>query len=455
MLRELRSPYDGSVIAEIKLDDASDVERKLAAASDAFLRWRDVPVGERRRILEEGVSRFVGESERTAEEISRQMGKPILQARQEVQTFLDRARWALGAAEEALAPELIPEEGGLHRRIEHAPLGVVLDVAAWNYPLLVTVNVVLPALLAGNVVALKHSHLTPLTGDAFARAFGELEIPDLLVHLVVRGDVAGRLLDDPRIAHVGFTGSVETGRSVYRRAAERLIDVGLELGGKDPAYVAEDADLDTAVAGVVDGACYNAGQSCCAVERVYVHRSVYADFVERARSILEAYELGDPLSERTTMGPMATPDALETLETQVEDARSRGATVVCGGARVANRPGQFFPPTLVVDVPNDALLMQEESFGPVVPVLAVEDDEEGLARMQDTRFGLTASLWTQSRERAERLAPRIEAGTIFQNRCDFVDPALPWTGVGESGVGSTLSRHGFLGLTRRRSIHFR
>jgi len=452
---EVRSPYDGSVAGSVEMDGPASIDRKLTAASAAFERWRDVPVSERRRIVGAGLSRFRDESSRTAREISLQMGKPLAQAHREVETFCDRARWAMDAAEAALATETVPGEDGLHRRIELVPLGIVLDIAAWNYPLLVPVNVVVPALLAGNVVALKHSSRTPLTGEAIARAFGALEIPDLVVATNVTRDAANRLIDDPRIAHVAFTGSVPAGRAVYRRAAERLIDVGLELGGKDPAYVAEDADLDVAVEGVVDGACYNAGQSCCGVERVYVHRRVYAEFVDRARKLVEAYRLGDPLEEATTMGPLAMREALGALEAQVHDATRRGADLLLGGSRVADLPGSFFAPTLVVDVPNDAALMQEESFAPIVPVHVVDDDDQALACMQDTRFGLTASVWTRDRERAERLARRIDAGTVFQNRCDFVDPALAWTGARDSGVGSTLSRHGFLNLTRPRSLHFR
>ena len=454
-LLEVKSPYDGSVVGTVALDGEDAVDRKLEAARTAFSTWRELDVAERCRIVAQGLERFMAAGEEVARDISLQMGKPITQALREVETMRDRAVWALEHAAESLAPEPVPVENGLHRRIEHVPLGVVLDIAAWNYPLLVPINVIVPALLAGNVVALKHSSRTPLTGEAFARAFGDLEVPDLLVSLNVTRQTADRIIDDPRVAHVSFTGSVPGGRAVYRRAAERLLDVGLELGGKDPAYVAEDADLDVAVEGVVDGACYNAGQSCCGVERVYVHRAVYDEFIERARAILGDYRLGDPLDEATTMGPLAMPESIPDLEEQVDDARRRGGRVLLGGGRAGGHPGGFFEPTLVVDVPNDALVMQEESFAPIVPVLAVADDADGLRRMQDTRFGLTASVWTRDRERAEWLAHRIDAGTVYQNRCDFVDPALAWSGVGESGIGATLSRHGFLGLTRTRSLHFR
>jgi acyl-CoA reductase-like NAD-dependent aldehyde dehydrogenase len=339
-------------------------------------------------------------------------------------------------------------------RIEHEPLGVVLDIAAWNYPLLVPASVVVPALVAGNAVILKHSPLTPLCGLAFERAFGTLSVPGLVQNLVVENERAEALIGDPRIDHVSFTGSVATGRRVYAAAAKRLIDAGLELGGKDPAYVAEDADIAFAAENVIDGACYNAGQSCCAVERVYVHESVLAAFLEKAKSALKQYRMGDPLDERTTLGPLARSEAVGFLEKQVEDAVARDAKIVFRGKRPSGK-GSFFEPVLLSGVPNDASAMQEESFGPIVPVASVASDEEAIARMNDSRFGLTASVWTTSGERAERIARELEAGTVYQNRCDYLDPALPWSGWKESGIGSTLSRYGYLGLTKRKSIHFR
>jgi acyl-CoA reductase-like NAD-dependent aldehyde dehydrogenase len=248
---------------------------------------------------------------------------------------------------------------------------------------------------------------------------------------------------------------VEGGREVYRHASKRLIDAGLELGGKDPAYVAEDADLEYAVANVVDGACYNAGQSCCAVERAYVHESLYGQFLEKAKGLLERYVLGDPLSDATSMGPLASRGAPDFLARQTEDALRRGARLITGGGRIAGSAGNFFEPTLLADVPNDADVMQEESFGPVLPVLAVKSDDEAIRLMNDTRFGLTASVWTSSVERAERFGREVNAGMIYQNRCDYIDPAQPWTGWGESGKGSTMSKYGFFHLTKRKAIHFR
>jgi acyl-CoA reductase-like NAD-dependent aldehyde dehydrogenase len=449
------NPFDPEVVCELPYDGGELLEKKVAAARSAFLRWRRIGVEERARRVREGIGRFRRESEAIAREVTLQMGKPIAQARREVETCCERAEYMLSIAARTLAPEVLPSAEGFHLRIEHVPLGVVLNVAAFNYPLLIPVNVVVPALLGGNAVLLKHSPRTPLCGKAFERAFDPPDFSGVVTGLVLTNEETVRLIEDPRIDHVAFTGSAEGGRAVYLAAARRLIDAGLELGAKDPAYVASDADLESTVADVVDGACYNAGQSCCAVERVYVHRSLYPEFLERARTLLEAYRLGDPMDERTTMGPLADPGALVRLEGQVEDAVRRGARLLLGGKRVPGVRGNFFPPTLLADVPNEAQAMQEESFGPLLPVLAVSDDEEALARMQETRYGLTASVWTRDRERAERFARELDAGTVYQNRCDYLEPSLPWTGLRDSGVGTTLSKYGFYGLTRRKGIHFR
>ena len=456
MALQVVNPFNQEVVCEVPLDQDAQVRAKVAAARSAFESWRRLPVDERLRRVQAGLERFRARADEIAREVTLQMGKPIREARREVQTFFERAEYMLAIAPEVLAPEILPEKEGLHRRIEHAPLGVVLDIAAWNYPLLIPVNVVVPALLSGNTVLIKHSARTPLCGDHFARAFADPEIPGVIASLNVDHEQTAALIADPRsVDYVAFTGSVPGGQAVYQTASCRVVDVGLELGGKDPAYVAEDALLDFTVEGVVDGACYNAGQSCCAVERVYVHRRLYDEFVTRARAVMQRYRLGDPLDERTTMGPLASRSALDLLERQVADAQRRGARMLLGGRRIPDTRGNFFPPTLLADVPNDAEVMQEESFGPLLPVRAVDSDEEALRLMNDTRFGLTASVWTRDRERADRMAAELRAGTIYQNRSDYLDPALPWTGVGESGTGSTLSQYGFYHLTRRRSIHFR
>jgi len=452
---EIINPYDQSLVCRVQNDEGERLEKKIAGAHAAFQYWRQLPIGERIVQVQAGLKRFQQNSAVIARDVTRQMGKPIVQAQREVDTVFERAEYMISIAEESLTPDILPELEGFERRIEHVPLGVVLNVAAWNYPLLIPINVVVPALLAGNTVLLKHSAKTPLSGQAFAEAFGDLEVTGLVTSLVLSHETTAAVIADPRVAHVSFTGSVTGGSAVYQQAAKRFIDVGLELGGKDPAYVAEDADVKFAVANTVDGACYNAGQSCCAVERVYVHRHHLEEYLDRAQQVIEAYRTGDPLEEATTLGPLVSRLALEEVERQVSDAIDRGARLLTGGRRVPGHRGNVFPGTLISNVPNEASVMQDESFGPIVPVRGVENDEEALRCMRETRFGLTASVWTTDRNRAERFGRLLESGTIFQNRCDYLDPALPWTGYGDSGKGSTMSRYGFYHLTRRKSIHFK
>jgi len=449
------NPYNQEVVCELSYDEGTQLDAKIDAVRRAYEEWRHLSIAERSSRVAEGLRRFRTNADAIARDITLQMGKPLRQSHREIETFFQRAEYMLSIAQESLAPDILPEKEGFHRRIEHTPLGVVLCIAAWNYPLLIPVNVVVPALLAGNTVLLKHSAKTPLCGQHFEDALGGLEPLGLVKNLVLSHEQTAALIADPRVNHVNFTGSVPGGHQIYRAAAQRFLDVGLELGGKDPAYVAQDADLDFSVEHLIDGACYNAGQSCCAVERVYVHRALYREFLARAKIVMGRYRLGDPLDDDTTLGPLANRSALDMLERRVEQAVRRGARLLLGGRRLDGTSGNFFPPTLLADVPNDATLMQDETFGPLVPVLAVADDDEALARMADTRYGLTASVWTRSRDRAERFARAVEAGTIYQNRCDYLDPALPWTGTRDSGKGTTLSRYGFYQLTRRKSIHFR
>ncbi|MDP6930694.1 MAG: aldehyde dehydrogenase family protein [Planctomycetota bacterium] len=446
-MHRVASPYSGKIVCELPFDGEDGRDSKIAAASSAQRQWSRIPVGERARRIHAALDHFRSEKAGIAEEITLQMGKPLHEALAEVDTMLGRAEHAIAMAEEVLSPDLPPEKANLHLRIEHEALGVVFNIAAWNYPLLIAVNFVVPALLAGNTVLLKHSAKTPLCGIAFEQAF-----QGLVWNLVLTHEDTACIIKDPRIAHVGFTGSVQGGQEVQRAASGRFIDVGLELGGKDPAYVASDADLEAAVPGIVEGACYNAGQSCCAIERVYVHSSLHDEFIDRATAAMESLTMGDPLDKATTLGPLASAKAPAFLEQQIDGAVAGGARLITGGKRIDER---FFPPSLLTGCANDSTIMQEESFGPLLPVLAVSGDDEAIALANDTRFGLTASVWTTDRERAERYAREVEAGTIYQNRCDFIDPSLTWTGYKDSGKGETLSRYGLYHLTRRKSIHFR
>ena len=410
-----KNPFDQSVVAEIPYDTPEQLRQKVAAASAAFAQWRKRSLEERIEIVQAGLDRMRASDDAIARDVSLQMGKPLAQANGEFATMFDRAEQIIEDAPHALAPDVLPDNG-FTRRIEHEPLGVVLDIAAWNYPLVIPINVILPALLSGNTVLLKHSARTPLTGQAFADAFGELEVPDLVTNLTLIHQQTADLIGHPDVSHVSFTGSVEGGQKIYQSVAQsRLIDVGLELGGKDAAYVAADADVESAAGNLVDGACYNAGQSCCAIERVYVHHSLYEAFLDKAHAALLNYRLGNPLEDGVTMGPLASSTAPAFLQQQIDDAVSRGARCLTGSPIPDASAGNFFAPMLLADVENSARVMQEESFGPLLPVASVNTDDEAIQRMNDSVFGLTASVWTNDRDRAERMSSELNAGTIYQN----------------------------------------
>jgi acyl-CoA reductase-like NAD-dependent aldehyde dehydrogenase len=452
------NPFTLAEAVRLPLADAAAVDRTLDTARAAARAWGRTPVRDRVALCLRAIDAMEASKETIAADITRMMGKPLRQARGEVVGMAKRARYMAEIAEASLADVVLPPLPGFERRIEHAPLGVVFNLPSWNYPLLTSVNVVIPAVLAGNAVVLKHSSRSPLCGEHFAEAFARVGAPRGLVQaLHCDHATSERIVADPRVDFVAFTGSVQGGHRIYSAAAgHRFVDVGLELGGKDAAYVAADADLAKAVDGIVDGACYNAGQSCCAVERAYVHRSLYDRFVEAALAQIKAYKLGDPLAEETSMGPMAQPAQPAFIHKQIQQAVSQGARVLAGGKPTsASGKGRFFEPTLIVDVAPSLDVMRLETFGPVLPVVPVDSDEEALALINDSDLGLTASLWTRDRERAARLATSIEAGTVYLNQCDTLDPALPWTGVKDTGKGVTLSALGFLHLTRPRSINFK
>jgi len=451
------NPYTGETAFTTPIIERNTVNAVVARARKAFGLWRFSTMAERQALCSKFVDIFGAQGEQHALDISLQMGKPLQQARGEVATTLTRARYMIEIADETLADEHLPEQEGFVRYIRHEPLGVVLDIAAWNYPLLIAVNVVVPAVLAGNAVIIKHSSKTPRCGEAFAEAFRAAGAPeDLVQHIVADHETTDALIRHEGVDYVSFTGSVKGGYEIANSAAGRFIDVGLELGGKDPAYVCADAPFDFTVANCVDGAFFNAGQSCCAIERIYVDQAIYADFVEAFAALARDYVLGDPSDEATTIGPLASRAAPAFLAGQVEDAVKRGGRLVVDPASFA-RPatGWFAAPAVVADAPQDSSLMQEESFGPVIGILPVRNEAEAIQYMNDSPYGLTASIWTADMERAIHVGERIETGTFFMNRCDYLDPALPWTGVKETGRGASLSRYGLLQLSRRKSMHLR
>ena len=451
------NPHTGQPACEVTLADEATIDATLDRARQAAEGWRASRLSDRLAVCERAVVAMEKNGDGIANDITRMMGKPLSQARGELRTCASRARALMAIAEASLADVALPPLPGFERRIVREPLGVVLDLPAWNYPLLTAVNCIVPAVLAGNAVVVKHSPRSPLCGPHFARAFADAGAPANLVQSLDCDHAASeRMVGDPRVDHVVFTGSVLGGHRIAQAGASRLLATCFELGGNDPAYVAADCDFDRTVENVVDGACYNAGQSCCAVERVYVHRSLYRRFLEAAEAAVRAYVMGDPTHDGTTLGPIAQPGHVAELEALVHDASERGGRVLAGGKRVSvDGRGRFFEATLVADCNHAMTLFRQESFGPIVPVMPVDSDEEALAKMNDSQLGLTASVWTQDRERAARFASALQAGTVFMNRCDYLDPLLPWSGVKESGRGVSLSALGFEALTRPKAVHFR
>jgi acyl-CoA reductase-like NAD-dependent aldehyde dehydrogenase len=449
------NPADESVFLTVEPTSEKDIGAILARMRAAQEAWRNVPVEERVKVCREFVSAFRSMKDQVALDITRQMGKPLIQASREVDTMLDRAETMLRLAPEALRDDLPPAKEGFRRYIHREPLGIVLNIPAWNYPLLIAVNVIIPALAAGNAVLIKHARLTPLCGDAFVEAFRKTSLPqDLVASIHVGHATIRKLIDQRAVDFISFTGSVEGGRQVYQAASTKLIDMGLELGGKDPAFVCEDANFQYAVENTVDGAFYNSGQSCCAVERVYVMRSIYPRFVDAYVAEVEKYKVGNPEQEATSLGPLAQAKAVAFLEQQVSDAVSRGAKVLTGGQRLPG-PGYYFQPTVLTNVDHTMSVMMEETFGPLIGIMPVDSEEEAVRLMNDSPYGLTASIWTEDIARGETLAGRTNAGTVYVNRCDYLDPELAWVGIKDSGHGCTLSRLGYQYLTRPKSFHLR
>jgi acyl-CoA reductase-like NAD-dependent aldehyde dehydrogenase len=458
-LQQTISPIDGSIYAEYELASEQAVEAALQRAADAQRGWRRVPVAERAAICRRMVALLVERADRLATELTWQIGRPLAHTPFEIRRgFQERAAYMIDIAPAILADVGVEPRDGFQRFIRREPLGVVLVLVPWNYPYLASVNAVIPAIMAGNSVILKTAHQTPLVSERYAEAFAEADLPTgVFQYLHASHDDVARMIGDRRIAFVSFTGSVAGGQAVQQAASTRFISANLELGGKDPAYVRPDAPLEAAIDNLVDGAYFNAGQSCCAVERIYVHRDVYREFVDGFVALTRRYRLGNPLRPDTTLGPMVRAGAAAFVREQVAEAERQGARSLIDPREFpADAEGTpYLAPQVLVDVDHRMRVMTEETFGPVVGLMAVKDDDEAVALMNDSRYGLTASIWTSDVGSAIRIGDRVETGTWFLNRCDYLDPALAWTGVKDSGRGCSLSRLGYDALTRPKSFHLR
>ncbi len=451
------SPIDGSVLVERPLATERDIESALTSAGVGQRKWKHIPVGERVAIVRRMIDWCVAHADAIGKELTQQMGRPIAYTPNEIRRgFQERALYLCTIAEEALADVRVEPKAGFERFIRREPLGVVLVVAPWNYPWLTSVNAIVPALLAGNAVVLKMAQQTPLVAERYAEAFAAAGLPTgVFQYLHMDHEQTARVIGDPRVAFVAFTGSVPGGHAVQRAAAERFIATGLELGGNDPAYVRPDAPLQATIENLVDGAYFNSGQSCCGIQRIYVHRSLYRPFVDGFVELTRQYQLGNPLDARTTLGPMVRADAATSVRAQIREAVSKGAkALVDPKSFPADKEGTaYLAPQVLVDV--DQSMMAEEIFGPVAGIMPVESDDQAIERMNDSRYGLTASIWTTDPDTAVRIGDRVETGTWFMNRCDYLDPALAWTGVKDSGRGCTLSRLGLEAFTRPKSFHLK
>ncbi|GAA5524753.1 NAD/NADP-dependent betaine aldehyde dehydrogenase [Microbulbifer aestuariivivens] len=452
------SPVDGSLYVERPLASQTEIRKALDSALRAQSLWKNTPLDERVSLVRKAVAIFTSHRDELGPELTWMMGRPVRFVGGEIQGFAERAHFMAEIAEAALADIHVAEKEGFERFIRREPLGISLVIAPWNYPYLTAVNAVVPALLAGNAVLLKPSAQTPLCAERIAEAFTEAGLPrGVLQYLHLSHGNTERLISAPEVDHVAFTGSVPGGAMVERAAVGQFKHIGLELGGKDPAYIREDADLEASVASVIDGAFFNSGQSCCAIERLYVHESRFDDFLRLAVPLINEYRLGRPDDPETTLGPLVRTAAADFVRGQVDEALSAGARAhIDPLAFPADRPGTpYLAPQLLTEVNHEMRVMREESFGPVLGVQPVRDDEEAIALMNDSAFGLTAAIYSDDIEAASTIGDRLQTGTVFLNRCDYLDPALAWTGVKNSGRGCTLSSVGYEHLTRPKSFHLK
>jgi len=453
------SPVDGSVFLERPLATDEMIENALAKATEAQKKWKKTTVEERAGFCLKAVEYFLDHADEIGLELTWQMGRPVRYTANEIRRgFQERAKYMISVAGQALADVEVEEIAGFKRFIRRDPVGVVFVVAPWNYPYLTSVNSVIPAIMAGNAVVLKHAQQTPLCAERYAEAFAYAGLPDgVFQYLHLSHEQVATVIADPRTSYVAFTGSVEGGHAVQKSINERFIVGGLELGGKDPAYVRADANLADAVENLVDGSFFNSGQSCCGIERIYVHEDVYEKFVEEFVALTKTYTLGDPLSTDTTLGPMVRTSAAAFAQKQIDEAVSQGAKALIDTSLFpAHKEGTpYMAPQVLVNVNHTMQVMTEETFAPVVGIMSVKSDQEAIQLMNDSQYGLTASIWTNDIDAALEIGAQVETGTWFMNRCDYLDPALAWTGVKNSGRGVTLSKVGYEALTKAKSFHLK
>jgi acyl-CoA reductase-like NAD-dependent aldehyde dehydrogenase len=451
------NPANDEILKDIAEDDASAIREKFASAKQAQRSWAVQPVAERLAVIERFRELVRERTEPLAAVLTSEVGKPITQSRNELKALIARIDFFLEHTPAELNDEIVLDAKSerLEERIAFEPLGVVANISAWNYPYFVGANVFVPALLTGNAVLYKPSELATLTGLEIHRALSDAGVPEGVFTPIIGGGAAGATLLEQPVNGVFFTGSLGTGQKIASAVAPRMVRLQLELGGKDPAYVTEEVDVASAAAAVADGAFYNAGQSCCAVERIYVHHSIWDGFLAAFVETVKGFELGDPADERTYIGPLARRGAqIEVLEQQVRDATSKGARVLVGGKR-AERSGNYFEPTVLVGVNHGMAVMKDESFGPIIGLMKVGSDEEALELMADTEFGLTAAVYSKSQPRAERVLRALSVGSAYWNCCDRVSPRLPWSGRQHSGIGSTLSKYGIRAFLEPKAFHLR
>ncbi|KAM0431878.1 hypothetical protein ACHAPT_005131 [Fusarium lateritium] len=454
------SPNTNEAILTRNGASAADLESLPKVATEAFQSFSKTTLKERQQIVRKFLDGLLAKKDELGEELTVQMGRPISYTPGEVATAVKRGEYLLKISDEALKDTDGEAEKGFKRFIRKIPVGPVLIIFAWNYPYLILVNSLIPALLAGCSVILKPSPQTPTIVERVAEILKDSGLPEGVCQYFHSGSpsLMETIVRDPKIALVCFTGSVAGGLAVQKAASDRIVGVGLELGGKDPAYVRSDVDIDWAAAEIVDGAIFNSGQSCCSLERVYVDEKIHDEFVEAVQKVLKSYKLGDPFSKETQIGPVISERSKKTAEDHIKDAITNGAKDATPENDTFNNPppkGNFVKPTLLTGVNHSMRVMTEESFAPIIPVMKVKDDQEAVKLLNDSEFGLTASIWTKDTDKGYELADEVEAGTVFVNRCDYPSPDLAWTGWKNSGKGQTLSRFGFDQFVKLKSYHLK